>query len=92
MGDIYIDLSSGQVYLKQVQPTPPPLRAIPPPTGTTIHVAPGNNIQAAINSASTGDQIVLDAGLHTITVTINVNKSVTIAGQGIASTTVIIRH
>jgi|GEM_PF-1699300 hypothetical protein len=92
LGDIYIDTSTGQVYLKLVQPAPVTARPIPPPTGTTLLVGSTRTyttIQAALAAASNGDLLLLDAETFNITATINVNKSVTIEGQGKASTTVI---
>jgi hypothetical protein len=91
-GDLYADTEAAQIYIKQTQPTPPTVRTIPVPTGNTLLVGstrPFTTIQAAINAAVDGDLILLDAETFTITSEITVNKSVTIRGQGIASTTVI---
>src|SRR5665647_3502505 len=92
LGDIYIDLSAGETFYKLTQPVPPMVRPIPSPTGATLLVGstrPFTTIQAALAAASNGDRLLLDAETFTITSTINVNKSVTIEGQGIGATTVI---
>lgn len=92
IGDFYTDISTGQAYLKLAQPEPAPVRLIPPPTGNTLLVGSGQTyttIQDALDAASNGDLILLDSETFNITATINVNKSVTIEGQGIAATTVI---
>ncbi|MGH4052942.1 MAG: BclA C-terminal domain-containing protein [Clostridium sp.] len=90
-GDTYIDLTTGEVYQKFLIPPPPTVRAIPIPTGATLLVGTGQpftDIQTAINAASNGDRLLLSAETFTITVPISVNKSITIQGQGIGSTTV----
>jgi FKBP-type peptidyl-prolyl cis-trans isomerase 2 len=55
----------------------------------TINVAPGGDIQAAIDGATGGvDTINLLAGTHNVTAVINVNKDLTITGAG-AGTTIV---
>ena len=49
-------MSSVQLPLASVNTTPPPV------TGNIIQVHSGGNLQAAINAAQPGDEIVLDAG------------------------------
>lgn len=95
-GDLYVDTTTGQLYFKTSQPVPPLVRQIPQPTGTTHQVGaaqppPYNTIQTAISAGSTvnGDRLLLVDPTYTITSTINVNKSLTIEGQGMAATTVI---
>lgn len=44
------------------------------------------NIQDAINNASAGNTILVDAGTYTMTAPINVNKELTIIGQGMSNT------
>ncbi|AWI06930.1 C1q-like domain-containing protein [Clostridium drakei] len=91
IGDTYIDTSTGEVYQKVVSPIPPTVRTIPSPSGATLNVGTGQTyatIDAALAAASNGDRILLTAETFTIMSTINVNKSVTIEGQGIASTIV----
>ncbi len=90
--DLYVDISSGCLYYKLTRPVPPNVRAIPVPTGTTLLVGstrPYTTIQDAIDAASDGDRLLLDAETFNITTTIDVNKSVTIEGQGMTVTTVI---
>lgn len=90
--DLYIDISSGCLYYKLIQPVSPNVRPIPDPAGTTLLVGSTSTyttIQDAIDAASNGDRLLLDAETFDITATINVNKSVTIEGQGMTSTTVI---
>ena len=95
IGSFYIDLSTGNLYYKTAQPTPPVVRPIPSVTGTTHHVGtaqPGNykTIQGAIDDPGTqdGDRLILDDATYTTSTTITVNKSLTIQGQGPASTTI----
>lgn len=91
-GDLYVDVTTGQLYFKEVQPVAPVVREIPSPTGNTLLVGSTRTyttIQAALTAASNGDRLLLDAETFIITATIIVNKSVTIEGQGIAATTVI---
>ena len=91
IGDSYIDLSTGEVYLKELMPSPPAIRSIPSPSGSTLLVGSAQlytTIQDAINAASNGDLLLLDAETFIITAAINVNKSLTIQGQGAASTLV----
>ena len=91
-GDLYLDVSSGQLYHKQTEPVPPPLRPIPSATGNTLLVGSTRTyttIDAALAAASDGDRLLLDAETFVIISTINVNKSVIIEGQGIALTIVI---
>lgn len=95
-GDLYVDVASGQLYFKTTQPVPPLVRPIPLPTGTTRLVgagqpAPYDTIQGAISAGTTvnGDRLLLVDPTYTITTTINVTKSLTIEGQGMAATTVI---
>lgn len=83
------------MYYKTTQPVETNVRTIPMVTGTTHHVgtgqsAPYDTIQNAINAASTlnGDCLILDDAAYTITSTITVNKSLTIQGNGPASTTI----
>ncbi len=90
-GDIYIDISRGYEYYKLSQPVPPNIRAIPEPTGNTLHIGPGQTyptIQAALAAANDGDLLLLEAGIFSISDTITINKSVTIEGQGPAATLV----
>ncbi|WP_303802297.1 Ig-like domain-containing protein [Alicyclobacillus macrosporangiidus] len=73
-------------------PASPLVRTIPAPTGSTLLVGSTRTyttIQDALNAANNGDRLLLDPETFTITSTINVNKSVTIEGQGIGLTTVI---
>ncbi|MBU1050173.1 hypothetical protein KKG90_09150 [Candidatus Bipolaricaulota bacterium] len=56
-----------------------------PTLAATITVNPGEDIQTAINNAAAGDIIQLAAGTHNVAATIDVNKSVTIAGIGAAT-------
>ncbi|AUO14519.1 cell surface glycoprotein [Priestia megaterium] len=88
-----MDLATGQTYYKLSQPVPPAVRKpIPPPTGATLLVGSTRTyttIQDALNAANNGDRLLLDAETFIITSTINVNKSVTIEGQGIGTTTVV---
>lgn len=82
-GDIYLDLDTGKIYQQLLSPTQPEVRSIPEPTGNTLYVGPTrtySTIQSAIDAAENGDLIQLDAVDFTITSTIYVNKSVTIAG------------
>lgn len=91
-GDLYVETANGNLFFKQSQPTPPIVREIPAPTGNTIQVGSTRlytTIQSAIDAASNGDLLLLDAETFVISSTIMVNKSVTIEGQGIASTEVI---
>ncbi|WP_248061020.1 collagen-like protein [Paenibacillus silvae] len=91
LGDIYIDLSTGNTFYKLSQPVPPPVRPIPAPTGITIPVGSTQTyttIDAALAAANPGDRLLLDAETFTITSTINVNTPVTIEGQGIGLTIV----
>ncbi|MGD6846341.1 collagen-like protein [Rossellomorea aquimaris] len=91
-GDLYIDISTGNTFYKQQQPVPPTTRTIPPPTGNTLLVGstrPFTTIQAALTAAVNGDRLLLDAETFIINSTLNVNKSVTIEGQGKGATTVI---
>jgi len=94
-GDFYIDLSNGNDYYRTIQPTPPVIRPIPAVTGTTHNVgtaetAPYNTIQTAISAGTTldGDSLILVDTTYTITAVINVNKSITIEGQGPGLTTI----
>jgi len=99
IGDLYVDVVSGQLYFKTLQPDPTVVeRPIPPPTGSTWTVGTScqpscdfTTIQAAIDSANThnGDRLLLMDSNYSITSTINVTKSLTIEGQGMAATTVI---
>lgn len=91
-GDMYIDLSTGHMYYKLTAPVPPAVRPIPSPSGNTLLVGSGQtytNIEDALAAANDGDRILLDAETFTINSTINVNKSVTIEGQGKGATKVI---
>ncbi len=91
-GDIYVDVVTGKHYFKQNVPLPAPVRAIPSVTGDTLQVGSTRiytTIQAALAAANNGDRLLLDAETFAITNTIDVNKSVTIEGQGAALTTVI---
>ena len=68
------------------------IRPIPAPTGATILVGSSQTyttIDAALAAANNGDRLLLDAETFIITTTVTVNKSVTIEGQGIGTTTVI---
>ncbi|WP_232304347.1 cell surface glycoprotein [Bacillus cereus] len=92
MGDIYIDFLTGSTYYKLSQPVSPMIRPIPAPTGATILVGSSQTyttIDAALAAANNGDRLLLDAETFIITTTVTVNKSVTIEGQGIGTTTVI---
>ena len=91
-GDLYIDLSTGNLYYKEQQPVPPTTRTVPSPTGNTLLVGstrPFTTIQAALTAAGNGDRLLLDAETFIINASLNVNKSVTIEGQGKGATTVI---
>lgn len=94
LGNAYIDVLNGDLYYKIAQPVAPTARSVPAVTGSTHHVGsaqlfPYDTVQNAINAASTliGDSLFLDDATYTITSTITVNKSITIEGQGAASTT-----
>lgn len=90
--EAYINLSSGELYYKLPAPVPPPVREIPVPTGNALLVGSTQTyttIEAALAAASDGDRLLLDAETFFITDTINVNKSVTLEGQGMDQTTVI---
>ncbi|WP_312648262.1 hypothetical protein [Aminipila sp.] len=88
IGNVYIDLSTGNLYYKVQQPTPPGVRSIPSFTGTTHHVGiiqpdPYKTIQTAIDAATTqnGDILILDDPAYTTSTTITVTKSLTIQGH-----------
>lgn len=51
-------------------------------TGKTVLVNPGDGIQAAIDGASAGDTVLLNAGVYEIDTTLVVNKALTLAGSG----------
>ena len=94
-GNFYIDLTNGNYYYKITEPIPPIARAVPSVTGNTHNVgvgesAPYNAIQTAIDAATTldGDSLSLVDASYTITAVINVNKSITIEGQGPTLTTI----
>ena len=53
-----------------------------------INVTAGGDIQAAIDSANPGDIIQLDAGTYTPSATLQIGKSITIAGAGEGATTI----
>ncbi|MEW4306650.1 cell surface glycoprotein [Rossellomorea marisflavi] len=91
-GDLYIDISTGNLYYKEQEPVPPANRPVPSFTGNTLNVGSTRlytTIQAALTAAVNGDRLLLDAETFTITATLPVNKSVTIEGQGKGLTTVI---
>jgi len=50
--------------------------------GKTVLVNPGDDIQAAIDGASAGDTVLLNAGVYEIDTTLVVNKALTLAGSG----------
>jgi hypothetical protein len=55
----------------------------------TVNIAPGGDIQAAIDGASGARTIVLQTGTHTVSSTVNVNKpDITIQGEGPGNTRV----
>ncbi len=93
IGDVYIDLTNGNLYYKTEQPTAPVVRAIPLYTGVSHNVgsgeaAPYDDIQTAIDAANAGDRLLLVDSAYTITATINVNKPITIQGLGAGITTI----
>ncbi|WP_277406389.1 hypothetical protein [Lacrimispora xylanisolvens] len=94
-GDFYIDLTNGNYFYKITEPIPPLVRTIPSVTGNNHNVgigepAPYNTIQTAIDAATTvdGDSLSLVDATYTITTVVNVNKSITIEGQGPTLTTI----
>lgn len=95
LGNVYVDLSNGNLYYKTEEPTSPVTRSIPAVTGTIHTVGSGqappyDTIQNAIDAASTvnGDGLFLEDALYTITTTLTVTKSLTIQGNGPAFTTI----
>ncbi len=93
IGDIYIDTTTGEVYIKIASPIPPGVRTIPPPTGATLLVGTGQTyatIDAALLVANNGDRLLLNPETFDLTATINVNKSVTIEGQTVGANTTIV--
>jgi len=62
--------------------------APPAPTGATINVPLGGNIQTAINAAAPGDRILLAAGTYTVPGALTINKALTLQGAGQAATIV----
>ncbi|WP_338554072.1 hypothetical protein [Paenibacillus sp. KS-LC4] len=92
LGDIYIDLSTGNTFYKLAKPVPPIPRTVPQATGNTLNVGSTRTyttIDAALAAANPGDRLLLDAETFIITATINVTTPVTIEGQGMGLTTVI---
>jgi len=55
----------------------------------TFYVDPGEDIQAAIDAASSGDTVVLTPGMHNITSEISLTKGMTLTGTGDYTDTVI---
>jgi len=66
-----------------IDPVPPPA-----PTGATINVPLGGDIQTAINAAAPGDRILLAAGAYTVPGALTINKALTLQGAG-QNTTVV---
>lgn len=62
--------------------------APPAPTGATINVSLGGDIQTAINAAAPGDRILLAAGTYTVPGALTINKALTLQGAGQAATVV----
>ena len=62
--------------------------APPAPTGATINVPLGGNIQTAINAAAPGDLIQLAAGTYTVASALTIAKTLTLKGAGQAATIV----
>ena len=62
--------------------------ATAPAAAVTHHVAPGQNIQQAINNASAGDTVALGAGVHTLSAQLVAKSGVTLAGAGAGATTI----
>lgn len=93
IGDIYIDTTTGEVYVKIASPIPPSVRVVPSPTGATLLVGTGQTyltIDAALLAANNGDRLLLNPETFDLTATINVNKSVTIEGQTVGVNTTIV--
>ena len=95
IGNFYIDLTNGNYFYKITEPIPPLVRTVPAVTGNNHNVgvgepAPYNTIQTAIDAATTvdGDSLSLVDATYTITTVVNVNKSITIEGQGPTLTTI----
>lgn len=62
--------------------------APPAPSGATISVPLGGDIQTAINAAAAGDRILLAAGTYTVPGALTINKALTLQGAGQAATVV----
>lgn len=62
--------------------------APPAPSGATINVPLGGDIQTAINAAAPGDRILLAAGTYTVPAALTINKALTLQGAGQAATVV----
>jgi hypothetical protein len=60
----------------------------PAPTGATINVPLGGDIQTAINAAAPGDRILLAAGTYTVPSALTIAKVLTLQGAGQAATIV----
>lgn len=101
IGDIYIDLSTGQIYEKFTYPAPSPpnIRPLPTPSQETIKVSAPVSIndngsipiQSAINSVtSTKNDIILGEGTFNLQTVLSIpsslSTSLTIEGQGIGNT------
>jgi hypothetical protein len=62
--------------------------APPAPSGATINVPLGGDIQTAINGAAPGDRVLLAAGTYTVPGALTINKALTLQGAGQAATIV----
>lgn len=62
--------------------------APPAPSGATINVPLGGDIQTAINAAAPGDRVLLAAGAYTVPGALTINKALTLQGAGQNSTVV----
>lgn len=62
--------------------------APPAPSGATINVPLGGDIQTAINAAPVGGRVLLAAGAYTVPGALTINKALTLQGAGQAATVV----